>query len=199
MLIFLTLCFLQLLIIDGSCYAIKLSDRVTDRVIFRKSKIIRVWIRCMCCCCCCCVLLLLFCVIFVDYSTIPQPLATIHRFTRWLRLLIDSYAVSMCFCLHMFNSSSQGECYFYFIQCFCPFWHQESGTVFYVAVKRCLPEIFSVFLTTFRLFVQRKQRSHQSMKTLIMATYRWTRAVEQKFPLWEQKFPLREQKSPLWK
>ena len=97
-------------------------------------------------CCCCCVLLLLFCIIFVDYSTIPRPLATIHRFTRWLRLLTDCYAVSMCFSSHMFNSSSQGECYFHFIQCFCPFWHQESGTVFYAAREKVFAgDLFSIF------------------------------------------------------
>ena len=97
-------------------------------------------------CCCCCVLLLLFCIIFVDYYTIPRPLATIHRFTRLLRLLTDCYAVSMCFSSHMFNSSSQGECYFHFIQCFCPFWHQESGTVFYAAREKVFAgDLFSIF------------------------------------------------------
>ena len=95
---------------------------------------------CMCCC-----VLLLFCIIFVDYSTIPRPSATIHRFTRWLRLLTDCYAVSMCFSSHIFNSSSQGECYFYFIQCFCPFWHQESGSFLRGCEKVFAGDHFSIW------------------------------------------------------
>ena len=62
------------------------------------------------------------------------------------------------------STSTQGEWYIYFIQCFYPFLHQESGTGFYACVKNCLLKTFLGFTTIFRLCLERKQR-YQSMTT----------------------------------
>ena len=52
------------------------------------------------------------------------------------------------------STSTQGEWYIYFIQCFYPFLHQESGTGFYACMKNCLLKTFLGFTTIFLLCVE---------------------------------------------